>query len=53
MVETYKKEIEMLKAGSTEKEGYLHSELTSKTQKIEALEHEIVLLKRTVDEQTT
>ena len=34
MIETYKKEIEMLKAGSGEQEAYLHAEIETKNARI-------------------
>ena len=52
MIETYKKEIEMLKSGSSEKEAYLHADLETKTQRIAALEHEVALLTQNLTEAT-
>ena len=52
MIETYKKEIEMLKSGASDKETYLHADLKTKNERIEALEHEVKQLTTNLNETT-
>jgi uncharacterized protein YoxC len=53
MMETYKKEILMLKSDLGDRENALHKDIEAKLARIETLQHEINLLTKNLEENTS